>query len=62
MGNADCVAGKITSSVNINEIPKQNGESNFGCIGNPYTYDTDGSIAVFLEDGEYHTFMTNTIE
>lgn len=57
MGGADAVAGYIETSVEENETPENNGESNFGCIGNPYTKDTgDGWIMVLLDDEEYHVF------
>lgn len=56
MGDSGYVAGKIESSVSETETPEKNGESNFGCIGNSYTYDTDGSIMVFMEDEEWHWF------
>lgn len=59
MGDAGCVAGRISSAVNLGEIPSQNGESNFGCIGNPYTSDFgDGMIMVLMEDEAYHVFHT----
>lgn len=63
MGCADCVEGQIASSVAQDKIPSQNGESNFGCVGNSYTYDDGaGWIQVFLEDGEYHIFRTDITE
>ena len=56
MGDAGSVAGYIESSVAENETPTKNGESNFGCIGNSYTYDTDGGIMVFMDDEKWHWF------
>ena len=57
MGDASAVEGKIASSVDSTEIPLQNAESNFGCIGNPYTYDfDDGMIMILMDDDEYHIF------
>lgn len=58
MGDAGSVEGKIQSWVKPDEVPTQNGASNFGCVGNPYTYDFDdeGEIMVLLEDLEYHIF------
>ena len=60
MGDAGCVEGKIASTVEAGTIPVENGQSNFGCIGNPYTYDFDnaGNIQVLMEDEEYHFFYT----
>ena len=55
MGDANAVEGEIVSSVDSNEIPSQNAESNFGCIGNPYTYDfDDGWVMILMDDGLYH--------
>ena len=56
MGDAGCVEGEIQSTVSAGEIPTENGQSNFGGIGNPYTFDSgDGGIMVFIED-EYFWF------
>ena len=39
------------------ETPKENAQSNFGCIGNSFTRDDgDGQIVVFMDDEEYHVF------
>ncbi|KXL52120.1 hypothetical protein CLNEO_24690 [Anaerotignum neopropionicum] len=63
MGDAGCVEGEITSSVELNSIPTENGSSNFGCIGNSYTYDDgDGFIMVCLNDGEWHCFYAENKE
>lgn len=57
MGDADAVDGYIEASVGVDEISKENGESNLGCVGNPYTRDSgDGWIMVFMDDEEYHIF------
>ena len=57
MGDSGNVAGHIESSVNSNEVPTENGQSNFGAVDNPYTYDEgDGSIMVLMEDEEWHWF------
>lgn len=57
MGDSGCVAGNIRSTVDSGEVPLNNEESNFGCIGNPYTYDEgDGSIMVLMQDEEWHWF------
>ena len=39
MGDSGCVSGYISSTVEFDKTPKQNGQSNFGCVGNPYTFD-----------------------
>ncbi len=57
MGDSGCVGGYIESSVDAYSLPKNHGESNFGCIGNPYTFeDGSGKIQVLMDDGEYHLF------
>lgn len=57
MGVADAVEGYIQTSVKENEIPAENEESNFGCVGNAYTKDNgDGWIMVLMEDEEWHIF------
>jgi hypothetical protein len=60
MGDKDAVAGYIQGSVESGEIPQEDGESNFGCIGNPYTYcnpeDDDDFMMVLMDDDEYHVF------
>ncbi|KXL53774.1 hypothetical protein CLNEO_10000 [Anaerotignum neopropionicum] len=63
MGDSGCVEGKITSSVELNSIPTENGSSNFGCIGSSYTYDYgDGFIMVHLNDEEWHCFYAENKE
>lgn len=62
MGDAGSVEGNIVSSVESNEIPSQDAESNFGCIGNPYTFDDgDGWIMILMDDEEYHVFYEKDI-
>ena len=57
MGDSGVIAGQITSTVKEGETPKENAQSNFGCIGNSFTRDDgDGQIAVFMDDEEYHVF------
>ena len=63
MGSASSVEGEIVSSVEENEIPSQNAESNFGCIGNPYTYAFDSNmIMILMDDEEYHIFYEKEID
>ena len=60
MGDSGSIEGEINSSVEAEEIPTKNGSSNFGCIGNSYTYDFgDGFIMVLLEDKEWHCFYSH---
>lgn len=37
MGDAEVVAGEITSETSEGAVPTENGQSNFGCVGNSYT-------------------------
>lgn len=57
MGDADCVEGQILSTVEEGTVPTENGSSNFGCVGNHYTFDSgDGFIMVFLDDEKWYCF------
>ena len=57
MGDAGSVDSHITASLKPEETPDTEGQSNFGCIGNPYTRDFgDGMIMVVSEDKEWHIF------
>lgn len=63
MCDSGCVEGKISFSVEANTIPTKNGSSNFGCIGNSYTYDDgDGFIIVYLDDEAWHCFYPENKE
>ena len=58
MGDSGAVSGRISSSVGPEEIPAEDGQSNFGCIDNPYTGDYgDGFIMVFVDE-EWYCFYT----
>ncbi len=60
MGDSGCVGGTIESTVAIGETPQNEKESNFDCVGNPYTFDSgDGAIQVLLEDDNYYWFYTD---
>lgn len=37
MGDTEAVEGEITSETSEGAVPTENGQSNFGCIGNAYT-------------------------
>ena len=43
--------GETTSTVDRNELPTENGQSNFG-IGFPYRYGEDNTIEVFFSSSE----------
>lgn len=43
--------GETTSTVERNEFPTENGQSNFG-IGYPYRYGEDGTIEVFFSSSK----------
>ena len=54
MGDSGSVDGYISSSLEPEAIPGEEGQSNFGCIGSPYTWDSgDGRIMVLSEDKEW---------
>ena len=56
MGFSDAIEGTIQSTVNANEIPQKNGQSNFGEVGASYTDDADlGFIMVQIND-EWYVF------
>ena len=57
MGDSSMVAGTIASSVDERETPKENGESNFGCVGNSYTRWNAASVIVDLGD-DWYVFQT----
>lgn len=51
MGDAGCIGGKIVSSVASDQVPTQEGQSNFGGVGNSYTkVDGEDGIMVFVDD------------
>ena len=59
MGDSGCVEGEITSSVEKNKIPSENGQSNFGNIGSHYTKDDgNGQVMVSIED-KWYWFKVN---
>ena len=37
MGDSEAVAGEITSETSEGAVPTENGQSNFGCVGDAYT-------------------------
>ncbi|MBR1741084.1 MAG: M56 family metallopeptidase [Lachnospiraceae bacterium] len=57
VGEPEALEGTIRSSVEEGTVPEFNGESNFGGIGDAYTYTgRDDQIGVLMGDGEYHVF------
>ena len=57
MGDSGAVGGYIEASVGEHAVPENHGESNFGCVGNPYTAEDESyKIQVLMDDGEYHVF------
>ncbi len=62
MGDAGSVEGKILSTTEGGAIPEENGQSNFGGVGNPYTFDFgEGAIQVLVGD-EYFWFYAKDKE
>lgn len=56
MGDAGAIAGKITSETSEGAVPAENGQSNFGCVGNAYTI---GEETIMVQiDGEWFVFAT----
>lgn len=56
MGDAGAVAGEITSETAKGAVPTENGQSNFGCVGNAYT---DGEAFIMVQmDGAWFVFAT----
>lgn len=60
MGDSGCVGGEIVSFLEKDKIPTENGQSNFGGIGNSFTKDDgDGRIMVFIEDEWFWFYNKN---
>lgn len=54
MGDSEAVAGEILSETSEGAIPTENGQSNFGCVGNDYTI---GDEAIMVQiDEEWFVF------
>lgn len=49
MGDSEAVAGEITSETSQGAVPTENGQSNFGCVGNAYTI---GEETIMVQIGE----------
>ena len=52
MGDAGAVAGEIASETSEGAVPTENGQSNFGCVGNAYTIGEE-SIMVQIDEEWY---------
>ena len=47
------ILGQITDSVGQNELPEENGQSNFGCIGAEYAYFSDGVVVLINHEWQF---------
>ncbi len=50
LGAAAVVSGEILSSVDGTQKPTENGQSNFGCVGNPYVLQDDSVFVLIDQD------------
>jgi hypothetical protein len=55
------IIGNITSEVAGSEIPTQNGQSNFGCVGSEYAYFDDGIAVMINNEWQYFKRETNKL-
>lgn len=55
------ILGNITSEVAGSEIPTQNGQSNFGCVGSKYAYFDDGIAVMINNEWQYFKRETNKL-
>ncbi|WP_312833219.1 hypothetical protein [Sedimentibacter saalensis] len=55
------ILGNITSEVAGSEIPTQNGQSNFGCVGSEYAYFDDGIAVMINNEWQYFKRETNKL-
>ena len=54
MGDSEAVAGEIMSETSEGAVPTENGQSNFGCVGNAYTI---GEETIMVQiDEEWYIF------
>ena len=54
MGDSEAVAGEIMSETSEGAVPTENGQSNFGCVGNAYTI---GEETIMVQiDEEWYVF------
>ncbi len=57
LGSADDIDGYIISTVDKDKTPAKDGETNFGCIGNPYAYGNEnGDWLLVKTEDNYHIF------
>lgn len=62
MGDSDAVTGHIQSSVEQDETPAEEGQSNFGEVGNPYCLDEDYGELVAMINDEWLRFTAVNLE
>lgn len=55
------IIGNITSEVAGSEIPTQNGQSNFGCVGSEYAYFDDGIVIMINNEWQYFRKETDKL-
>lgn len=55
------IIGNITSEVAGSEIPTQNGQSNFGCVGSEYAYFDDGIVVMINNKWQYFRKETDKL-
>ena len=41
------IQGEITSTVPLNQLPEEHGQANFGSVGDPYAFTSDGLVVMF---------------
>ena len=59
MGDSGCIGGEITSSVEKDEVPAENNQSNFGNIGSHYTKDDGSGKVMVCIDNSWYWFTAN---
>ncbi|AOT68967.1 lipoprotein [Geosporobacter ferrireducens] len=55
------IIGTITSEVDGSEIPTQNGQSNFGCVGAAYAYCDDGIVVMINNEWQFFRKETDKL-
>jgi hypothetical protein len=55
------IIGTITSEVDGSEIPTQNGQSNFGCVGAEYAYCDDGIVVMINNEWQFFRKETDKL-
>ena len=52
LGDSDVPRSEILSTTENGELPTENGQSNFGCVGNLYTTANDEDTIIMVHIGE----------